>query len=246
MRTTRITWVLVVLLAGGTAASAGEVRGIVNRVDTDDKQLVIEARGLGIRGTIMKFSFPADAQVLFGDKAGNLADLVPGCQVRVAWESRDGKQVVVTVHASGKPPADGPAAPGAPVPTDANTLTGVLRRIAVTEREIILAKPDGSGGKETYSTISITRETVISRDGKAIELDGLKPEESVAVRTEKRDGKLVAVTIRTGAGGEVAGAPTETPGNKIARVRMVLKLVDAILERVEDRSNEPRPAEPKP
>jgi hypothetical protein len=131
-----------------------------------------------------------------------------------------------------------------------DALTGVLRRVAVTEREIIVAQP-GEGGKEAYATVAVTADTIITRDGKPVELQDLKPEQVVTVRTEKRDGRLTALLIRVGAAPELAPpaaaeAPPAPPGTKIAKVRRVLKLVDRILERVENRINPPPPPAPPP
>jgi hypothetical protein len=144
----------------------------------------------------------------------------------------------------------------AAAPADTNSVSGVLRRVAVTEREIIVARP-GADGKESYTTVAVTADTIITRDGKPIELQDLKAEEAVTVRTEKQEGRLTAVHIRVGAAAPEARpaaemrppAPADAPppGTRIAKVRKVLRLVDRVLEQVENRINPPPPpAEPPP
>lgn len=220
------------LLMGTAWASAEQVRGVISKVDAEQKELVIEGRGIGVRGAVIRFSLGKDTQILFGRQAGAIGDLSVGKQVNVSFETQDGKRVAVTINVSGSKPA----APARPVADDANTVSGLLRRIARTDREIILATP-GEQGKEGYVSLPVPEDAKITRDDKAIQFDDLKEEEPAVVRTETRNGKKVAVAVMTGKTSAPA-AMAQQPGDqasRIARLRQLLQLADMILERAEKR-----------
>src|SRR5258708_23848983 len=86
------------------AAAAEEVRGVVNRVDPDKKELVIEGRGRGVRGEGLAFTLDAGVEGVFGDGPGAVADLAPGRVVRVRVVERHGRDVAVTRFVRGNPP----------------------------------------------------------------------------------------------------------------------------------------------
>src|SRR5262249_44673863 len=160
--------------------------------------LVLDLRGVGLRGTSMTFSLAPDMKVTVGDKPGTMTDLVAGKRVRVTYEEQGGKRVATAVHvvailqtlqglsglltAPGPGPAPAPgAAPAAPAPVPGVGLAGTLRRVAVTEREIIVAS-QGDGGQEKYTALAVPEDATISRDGKTIKLEDLKEGETVFVR----------------------------------------------------------------
>src|SRR5262249_40040689 len=133
-----------VLLTGSLPAPAAEVRGTVSKIDLARKELVLDGRGPGVRGQVLTFALTPETQVLFGRQAGQLSDLAVGKRVRVGLETPTGQAVALVIHALGAKPA-----PGAPVTSDANTVSGVLRRVALTEREIVVISPGPGGEKET-------------------------------------------------------------------------------------------------
>src|SRR3954463_13720884 len=90
MRYRSIALALFSLLASGPAL-AGDIRGVIVRVDLDRHEVQIEGRGLGRRGMGMTFTPGKDTEVLIGREAGNLSALTPGRRVRVVY---DGPQAV--------------------------------------------------------------------------------------------------------------------------------------------------------
>jgi hypothetical protein len=211
---------LLLTAAVAAAGAAAEVRGIVSKVDPERKELLIELRGRG-RGTILSFVLGDGSRVLFGQQAGGLGDLAPGQRVRVEYDLRDGRQVVVAVYLNGGRPAPAPVV----VPRGGdNALTGTLQRVALTDREIVVVGR-GPGGAPAETTVSVPETAKISRADQAIKLDDLKEGERVAVQVEKRDGKAVAVSVQV-LGPEVS---------RLSRVRGILKTIDEILEMMEQR-----------
>lgn len=284
--------VAALVFALPTVASGAEVRGVIAEIDLTRKQLVIDARGLGIRGTVMVFMLPDNVPVTHGQNAGKLADLGPGKRVRITYDVRDNKLVVTGIHSidlggiiqgvqqvipaltgqgqggaapAPNPPAvappmnDAPPPPGAapapgqvaPAQLPTTGLRGALRRIAPTEREIIVAAQGPAG--EQYAVFAVPDTARILRDGQPIAFEALRPEEPAVVRGEKRNGKLTAVTVQVGqvapeaaapAGNTlpmpapVAGQPMPAPQqpaaeSRIGTVRRVLQIADGILEQIE-------------
>jgi hypothetical protein len=249
-----LTLIMVVGVAG--LAHGAEVRGVIGKLDNEKKELLVDLRGVGLRGTSMTFGLAPDVKITVGDKPGTMADLATGKRVRVTYEEQNGKRVATSVHVvailqtlqglSGLLPAPGPgpapapqAAPAAPAPVPGVGMTGTLRRVAATEREIIVATP-GEGGQEKYTTLAVPEDAAISRDGKAVKLDDLKEGESVFVRSTRKDGKLAAVTIEAGKRSPAAAAPAAGPdqgSSKIATVRQVLQMIDQALQQLEKRQD---------
>jgi Cu/Ag efflux protein CusF len=210
--------VVLAILALAGLASADEIKGVINKVDADKKELVVEGRH-GSRGLMLAFTVAKDTKITVGHQAGAMADLQSGEKVRVFYETRDGKRVALTVaaHGSKRPAA---ASPSSTSPAGDNSVAGVLRRVARTDREIVVIGP-GAQGAETETTLQVPEDVRITKDQKALKLDDLKEGEKVAVRTEKRNGKLTAVAIAVGEG--AAPAAPERKGSKVERV---LKLLD--------------------
>jgi hypothetical protein len=222
MITPRLLLSLAVSLVASSALCAAEVRGVIASVDVKRHELVLDK----VRPKMPAQAFTLDdkTQVLFGRGAGTLNDLPVGRHVRVEFEERDGKLVVTAIHVNGRPPAP-PAAPA-----DAGALTGTLRRVAVTDREIVVVGP-GAKGPETETTVAVPESAKVTRDGKSVALGELTEGESVAVTAEKKDGRWTATAIRAGAG---AAAPAPQ-SNVVPRVRLILRIVDGILQQMEQK-----------
>src|SRR5947207_8101975 len=214
------------LLALGATAVAAEFRGVITRVDPEKKEVVLEGRGKGARGTSMTFHVDKDTQIVVGQEAGALADLATGKRVRVTYEVKGGKDVATQVHSLfGKP-----AVAVVRVPDDPNA--GTLQSIALTDREIVVIRRDHAG-TETETTHQVPESARIMRADKPIKLEDLKEGERVAVKAEKRGGKMVAESIQV-----VTGAAAEP--SKITRLRGILQMIDQLLEMAEQK----RPAKP--
>src|SRR5262249_40950694 len=101
-------------------------------------------------------------------------------------------------------PGTGPNAISGP-----NTISGRLIHVGLTEREIVLNSAATQGSKETETTLLVPSDVKITRDQKALNFEELKTGEQVTIRTEKRDGHLVAAAIQ--AGGQVTAEMPAPP-----------------------------------
>src|SRR5207245_2534421 len=115
-------------------AAADSVRGVITKVDLDKKEVLVESRGLRMRGEYVLVFLTPETQIRLGLKPGEPADLATGRRVLVQCDLRDGKRLASKITVSGQSEAT-VAAPAAPA--DPNSLSGTLRRIDFTEREIV-------------------------------------------------------------------------------------------------------------
>ena len=99
---------------------------------------------------------------------------------------------------------------------------------SLTDREVVVVGP-GAKGPETETTIAVPETARVLRDGKAIPFDELKEGEGVTVSVEKHDGRLTAKSLQVG----VAVAQPAPASNVVPRVRMILRIVDGILQQME-------------
>jgi hypothetical protein len=221
MKATRIVTGLLAMLVVPAALTAAEVRGVIASVDLKRGELVLDK--VMPRMAETTYVINDKTQVLYGKEMGTLKDLPIGRRTNVEFEERDGKRVVTLLQVHGGRPA-------VKVSVDASVVTGTLRRVAVTDREIVVVGP-GAKGAETETTIVVPEAARVLRDGKAIAFDELKEGEGVTVNVEKRDGRLSAKTLQVG----VASAPAK-PSNVVPRVRLILRIVDGILKQMEERN----------
>jgi hypothetical protein len=217
------TLTLLFLIAGG-ATSADDIRGVIAKVDPAKKELIVEARGKGVRGLPIAFVLGSDTEILVDRKPATVADLRPNARVRVLYEMRDGKRVALGITAHGGAKPSSPAA----MPADDKTVIGKLIRVALTDREIVILSPGPR--EEIETTLAVPENAEIKKDQKAIKLEDLKEGERVAVRTDKRDGKLIAMSIQV-------GGVAPTGDRKIERLRQLLKLADELLQKAEQECN---------
>lgn len=209
---------LLGLAAGLTCtltAAAADVRGRITRVDLAKKELVVE--GLGrFRGETLTLTLDAKTRVQFGAAAATAEDLVSGRRARITYDETGGRMVARVIRVRGPRPERAAPAAGA--------VSGKLLRVALTDREVVVMAKGPKG--ETETTVAVPEKVRISRGGKALTLDDLKEGEVVTVRTEKRGGRLTAVSIQVGAG----AATMSDRAQRIQQVRRVFKLIDAVLE----------------
>src|SRR5215831_15798349 len=168
MRYRSVLLALFSLLASGPAL-AGDIRGVLVRVDLDRHEVQIEGRGSGRRGVGMTLTYGKDTQVLFGREAGNLSDLTPGRRVRVVY---DGPRAVSVAVLGLRRPRGADVQPRGPVPApgpkeDANTVSGMLQRVSYAEREVVVIGP-GAKGPETETILSVPKDVRVVKDGKSI------------------------------------------------------------------------------
>ena len=240
MTTPRFTIALMAGLTLAAAAPAEVMRGVVTRVDLDKKELQLEGRGRGVRGAVATFALSDKTSVLFGDQAGALSDLETGRRVRIEFEATGAGAVAQVIHVlNGRRPAAVaiPEVPPVPaVPMDGDALTGVLRRIGYSDREVVLVGP-GPKGAETETTVAVPAAAKIVKDGKDATLDDLKEGDGAAVQVEAKDGRPSALSIQVGPG--VAPVPEKRGAKMLPKIRKALQMVDQLLKGMEDRDREP-------
>jgi hypothetical protein len=229
MPTPRRAFALLTALVLVPTSLGAEMRGRIARVDLDKNEITLEP--LLRRNPSLTLALEKDTQVLFGQQAGTLADLAEGRRARVEYEARDGRPVARAVHVVGPAPARRPTALPA-----GEGLAGVLRRVALTDREIVVVGP-GEKGTETETTIVVPEETKILKEGKPIAFEDLKENETVRVQVEKRNGRLTALQVQAG---PVAVAVTPPQQDAIPKIRRVLQMLDKVLEQM-DKGRGPRP-----
>lgn len=217
---------VVVTLVVAAAGQADEVRGVIAKVDPAKKELVLEARGRGLRGRSLTVSVTADTRIEKGGQAARLDDLTAGKRVRVSFETRGGQPIAVSVSVPDilgsllGVAAPTPAPPSAAAPATGDSVAGELRRVAFTDRELVVID---QGGRETV--LAVPQELAVARDGKAAEFADLKEGEQAVVQFVRRDGKRVATSVQVGEA--AAAVPRE---NRLQRLRRVLKYVDLMLD----------------
>jgi hypothetical protein len=118
--------------------------------------------------------------------------------------------------------------------TAGDSVTGVLQRVARADREIVVVGP-GSKGPETETTVAVPEAAKVAKEGKPSSLEELKEGDAVAVRVERRDGKLTAVEVQAGPGAALPAATTPAPerGRMIPRLRQALRLTDEVLRHLD-------------
>ena len=217
----------------GLTAGAAEFRGIILKADLEKHQVTVEGRGLGVRGVIMTFQLEKDTQIQVGRKPVQRADLVPGRRVRVAYELQGDRRIALLVTVLGGQPS--PAPPATASPSGADSVSGIVRRVSLTEREVVVISPGSKGGGEIETTLSVPDDVKVLKDQKTVSFDDLKEGDQVLAQTEKRDGKLVAKSIQIAATASTAANP-EPGQRKIQKLRSALKLIDLFLQMMDQKS----------
>jgi hypothetical protein len=205
------------------AAGADEYRGVLIKVDGEKKEIVVDVRNGGRRGTSVTVTVDKDTAVLFGSTPGNLSDLAVGKRVRVSVETRDGKNIATVIYPFGLKPASvtrGEDKPG----------TGTLRAIAAADKKLTVASR-GKDGKETETTYSIPDSAKITRSDKTIKLDELKTGERVTIDTEKKGDQTIVAAVQV-----LPPDPSD-----IQKVRGILKEIDFALQLLELRQATKKP-----
>lgn len=245
---------------------AEEFRGKITKVDATKKEVVVEGRG-STRGLALEFTVNQDTRIQFGREPAKFEDLQEGDRVRLFFENRNNQRVALAITdlslrprlapagnaqpgnapggnapggnaPGGKPPAAPSAGPNAV--TGPNTVSGRLLRVGFSEREIVVISPAAQGAKETETTLLVPSDVKITRDQKALKFEELKTGEQVTIRTEKREGHLVAAAIQSG-GQVTADTPSSPPENRrIERLRQALKLADWFLQQMDEQRGAPK------
>jgi hypothetical protein len=257
MRRNRISSFAFVTCFVASAVSYGEeFRGRITKVDSAKKEIVVEGRG-SARGLGLGFAVTGDTKILFGREPAKFEDLQPGDRVRLHYENRNNQRVALSITdlsllprlpAGGNAPPERVPAPAeksgggktsTPPMLPANTIAGRLARVGLTEKEIVIIGPGAQGTKETETTLLIPGDVKVTKDQKPLKLEELKEGEQVTIRTEKRDGHLVAAEIQTGGTTSAAMPPPAPPSNlRIEKIRQALKIADWFLQQMEEQQKE--------
>jgi len=225
---------LFALLAGlALAASvpAAEIRGVIRKVDPENKELLIEGLGKGGKGMTFTVVLNDDTRVLFGSNAGSLADLVVGKRTRVIFDDRDGKQTALVIRPLYLQPK---AKDGVAMVVPANGSGGVLRLINSNDREIVVVGANPKGG-ESETTLHIPKDLKVQRGDKASGFDELKEGELLSFEADKKDGKFLAKSLRAGPPDPNAkSAPAMLPEDKKGeKAKKVLEILFKILDQMQ-------------
>ncbi len=216
MSATRPALALLFGFAFALPASAGEFVGMIARTDPVKNELVVDGRGKS-RGEALTFVVDGDTQILFGKQPAAVTDVPVGRRVHVIYETRDNRMMARVVRVNGPKPKAATAS------TDKGAITGVLRRVALTDREVVVIGP-GPMGKETETTVAVPETARIMKGGKAATLESLKEDDPVSIVAEKRDGRLTATVVQVG--------PPEK-SDAIEKLRLGIKIADFLLERMQ-------------
>jgi hypothetical protein len=235
----------IALLVPAGRVVAEEVRGVVSGVDLSKHELRVDGRGPA-RGETVTFTLDDKTLVLFGSQKGSAMDLNPGRRIRVEYEvAGDGTHIARVVRAAGRPlaaratpagritPAAPPVATGPNAAATGDAVTGVLQRVARADREIVVIGP-GAKGPETETTVAVPEGAKVVKEGKPSSLENLKEGDAVAVRVERRDGKLTAVEVQAGPGAALSAAtPAPDRSQMIPRIRQALHMADEVLRHLD-------------
>lgn len=235
MTAIRYTLSLAAGLLLASAAPADETRGIIVRIDPDKKLLRLQGRGPR-RGSVLNLHIDAKTDILLGGEPATLNDLAPGRRIRVVFEMRDGKAVAQTIRGFGLRLGRAKANPersATPPPKVGDGVTGTLQRVSLTDREVVIIGP-GVKGAKTETTIAVPEGTSIRKDGKPIAFDALKEGDTATVKTEKRKGRLTALSIQLGQSSAAASPDMQPRRNVGPRLRKVLKLAEELLREFEE------------
>jgi hypothetical protein len=262
---------VIAFFASAVMGHAEEFRGRIAKIDPARKEIVVEGRG-ATRGVALGFAVNTETRIMFGREPAKLEDLQVGDRVRLLYENRERQRVAVSITdlsllpklaelgnalapaATGNAPAPSappgsppaPMAPGGNAPAapalGPNMIAGRLARVGLTEKEITLISPGGQGAKETETTLLVPADVKISKDQKPLKLEELKEGEGVTVRTQKRDGHLVAAEIQAGGPGAMAMPQPQAPpeNRRIEKIRQVLKMADWFLQQMEEQKGAPK------
>jgi hypothetical protein len=154
------------------------------------------------------------------------------------------------------PPPPVPAPMAVPPAAGQASVSGMMRRVSRTDREIVILGDPAPGKPPAENTVFVPNEAQITRDQKPISFDDLREGEAATVVAQPKNGRLEAQAVIIGqpaAGGIPApaapvqqGAPIPPPPppmqgeSKISKIREALRVLDGILEQF-DQSGPPRP-----
>jgi hypothetical protein len=223
MRTRKVIAAWAAALCILPAAYGSELRGVIREVDVKNQEIVIDGKNHGLRGVPVLLAIDGNTQITIGKRSAALADLSAGKRVRVFYDTQNGKAVARSITILGSQP--GEPTPPQPLIADANTIGGTLRRLAVTEREIVVAT---ANDKDYGRTFIVPEDARIYRDQKPIHLEDLHEGEGVLVHVEHKDKEFLAKSIE--AGTPLANAAKPKGKDRIERLRQLLKTLDTFLQ----------------
>jgi hypothetical protein len=229
---------LLLLLAALLPSAPVEIRGRLAAVDLDKNEVQIELLRPG-RGPAITVRLEPATEITWARQPAQREDLTAGRRVRVVYEERDALKVAKSIQIIGLRPLR-PAPSARP---DGSLVTGILRRVAQTEPEVVVVRPAETGPNREVRFV-VGNAVRVTVNGKVIPYEELKEEQQATVKSEKRDGLLVAVSIDVGGRPAVQPEPADQQNPRMSRLRLALELADWILQRMAERQKkggEPRP-----
>ncbi len=150
------------------------------------------------------------------------------------------------------PPLAAPPQPVPVAPAGQTSVAGMMRRVSRTDREIVILGDPTGGKPPSETTVFVPSEAQITRDQRPIPFDDLKEGEAAVIMAQPKNGRLEAQAVIIGQAPVAAapgapvplaappGAPPMQGDSKIAKLRDALRLLDGILEQL-DQQRQPRP-----
>jgi hypothetical protein len=170
--------------------------------------LVLEGKSKGYKGEVIRLKLRDDTEILINRKPAKVSDLAANKRVRVLFEQQ-GKDLVairISVTSLGSLLSEVAAMAETERPEPLNnassgnggTVSGILQRVALTDREIVVVRPGPSSKSEIETTFLVPEDVKVTRAQHPIRFQELKEGEQVTIKGETRDGKQFARSIEVG------------------------------------------------
>jgi hypothetical protein len=177
-----VSVVAFLLLAG--PALAETARGVITKVDLNNKELTIRGKARGSGKGSFTFRLSDDARVMVAGQKGTAKDLHPGRRVRVQYDDQDNQRVITSIRVLGRTNAGG------------RPILGRVQDIAPDEGKITVRGKLAKGERRKEITLELPKDVKVTRAGKAYPLDNLQEGALVRVMYRERSGKRVAQAIQ--------------------------------------------------
>ncbi len=231
MRMVPLLTLMLVLLSPAGLLRGADVRGVVVRVDPEKNEVHLDQRGLGRRGRPLTVVLTPNTQFQVGRSPGRLSDVVVGKRLRIDLEEKDGKLFARSIQVVQILPLTPPTPPDAghtPPPATREGVTGELRRVGYTDREVVVIGP-GNKGPQTETILKVPDDVKVFQDGKPLPFEELPYGVLATIQTGQEKGKATARVIQVGKQVPEAAMPSSaTPTS--ARGARLLRLAERALE----------------
>ncbi len=216
------------------------MRGEIREIDPKKRLLQVEARNGRFRRQVITIHVPTKTQIEFGilrPEAGQFADLQTGRRARFILIEEKNQLQAISIRVIGRRPVRASKSIAGE-----NVVSGMLQRVALTDREIVVIGP-GKDGPETETVLAVPENVKVIVDGKAIPYAKLRDGQTAKIRTFTKQGKRWAQTVLVGEG----DLPTSQSQNEGGRFQLLIQMARNALDLAEDwLSNPEKPSPGRP